>query len=161
MAVGLEWSQFTSRLQQSSLAQQRLLVMLLNGPEKEFYADLIDRLVETDPHAIYPTSSYRQSAGFVVSTPDDQVVEAVMTHSTFTSIRVLETCSTLRKPFCETCTSPPVAAFAWLTKMWSTFTANRLNITSTATAFSLDKLVLSRYGSGQRHPHRRADAGGL
>jgi len=48
MAVGLEWSQFTSRLQQSSLAQQRLLVMLLNGPEKEFYADLIDRLVETD-----------------------------------------------------------------------------------------------------------------
>jgi 3-dehydroquinate synthetase len=90
MAVGLEWSQFATRVQQSSLAHKRLLVVLLNGPEGEFYADLVDRLVATDPHAIYPTSSYRQSAGFVVSTPDDQVVEAVMTHSTFTSIRVLE-----------------------------------------------------------------------
>jgi 3-dehydroquinate synthase len=90
LAVGLEWSRFATRVRQSVLANRRLLAVLLTGPEEKFYADLVDRLVATDPHAIYPTSSYRQSAGFVVSSVDDQVVEAVMTHSTFTSIRVLE-----------------------------------------------------------------------
>lgn len=62
----------------------------MHGPAGKFYRELAEKLVETDPHAIYPTSSYRQSQGFVVSTDDDQTVEAVMTSSTFTSIRVLE-----------------------------------------------------------------------
>jgi 3-dehydroquinate synthase len=71
LAVGLTWSQFAVRVQQSSRSQQRLLTLLLSGPEGEFYADLVDRLVATDPHAIYPTSSFRESAGFVVSAEDD------------------------------------------------------------------------------------------
>lgn len=91
LAAGLEWSKFSTRVQQqSSFAHRRLLTVLLTGPEEAFYAALVDRLVATDPHAIYPTSSYRQSAGFVVSSTDGHAVEAVMTHSTFTSIRVLE-----------------------------------------------------------------------
>ncbi|MEL6554530.1 MAG: sedoheptulose 7-phosphate cyclase [Cyanobacteria bacterium J06621_11] len=77
-------------MQQSSSAHRRLLAVLLTGPEEAFYADLVDRLVSTDPHSIYPTSSYRKSAGFVVSSEDGDAVEAVMTHSTFTSIRVIE-----------------------------------------------------------------------
>ncbi len=90
VAVGLEWSTFATRVQQSSWAKRRLLTLLLAGPEGDFYGNLVEQLVITDPHTIYPTSSYRRSTGFVVSTEDDQVVEAVMTHSTFTSIRVLE-----------------------------------------------------------------------
>ena len=90
LSVGAEWSKFASRLQQDSLAKKRLLSVLLSGPEESFYAALVDQLIVSDPHAVHPTSSYRQSAGFVVSTEDDQAVEAVMTHSTFTSIRVVE-----------------------------------------------------------------------
>ncbi len=90
MAAGTEWSAFSNRLIQSDLGQKKLLDILLSGPEKEFYEDLVSRLVETDPHAIYPTSSYRESRGYVVSTDDDQAVEAVMSSTTFTSIRVLE-----------------------------------------------------------------------
>ena len=64
--------------------------MLLRSKEGAFYKDLASRLVEIDPHTIYPTSSYRESHAHVVSTDDDQTIEAVMTSSTFTSIRVLE-----------------------------------------------------------------------
>ncbi|MEM6869040.1 MAG: sedoheptulose 7-phosphate cyclase [Cyanobacteria bacterium P01_C01_bin.121] len=89
-SVGTAWSKFAAKVQQSSLAKKRLLSVLLSGPDEAFYAALVDQLIVGDPHAVHPTSSYRQSAGFVVSTEDDQSVEAVMTHSTFTSIRVVE-----------------------------------------------------------------------
>lgn len=90
VAAGVTWSELAGQLQRSPLGQEKLLQVLAHGPEGAFYQQLAEHLVETDPHAIYPTSSYRQSQGFVVSTPDDQTVEAVMTASTFTSIRVLE-----------------------------------------------------------------------
>lgn len=88
--TGMAWSAFAGKVRQSSLASEKLLRVLVNSGEGAFYKDLAVQLVETDPHAVYPTSSYRQSKGYVVSTDDDQTVEAVMTASTFTSIRVVE-----------------------------------------------------------------------
>lgn len=90
VAAGTEWSTFADRVHQSSLGQEKLLEILLRSKAGEFYGELASRLVEKDPHAIYPTSSYRESRGYVVSTKDDQTIEAVMTSSTFTSIKVLE-----------------------------------------------------------------------
>jgi len=90
VAAGVEWAAFADALRHSDLSQKRLLDCLLAGPDGDYYEAIASRLVDTDPHAIYPTSSYRESRGYVVSTNDDQVVEAVMTSSTFTSIRVLE-----------------------------------------------------------------------
>ncbi|MEM7769450.1 MAG: sedoheptulose 7-phosphate cyclase [Cyanobacteria bacterium P01_A01_bin.37] len=90
MAAAIDWSQFANRIHQSSVGSQKLLNFLVNGKDGQFYEELAHTLVETDPHAIYPTSSYRQSHAHVVSTDDDHVIEAVMTSSTFTSIRVLE-----------------------------------------------------------------------
>ncbi len=84
------WSKFANRLYQSNLGKTKLLDQLLQGEDATYYRDLAVRLVDTDPHAIYPTSSYRESQGHVVSTTDDQTIEAVMTSSTFTSIKVLE-----------------------------------------------------------------------
>jgi len=90
MAAGMEWSAFAESIRKSDLSQKKLLAALLDGADSAFYRELTEQLVVSDPHAIYPTSSYRQSKGYVVSTEDDQTVEAVMTSSTFTSIRVLE-----------------------------------------------------------------------
>jgi len=90
VTAGVEWTAFANRLYHADLGQEKLLAFLLRSSEQDFYRELADRLVETDPHAIYPTSSYRESQGYVVSTSDDQVVEAVMHSSTFTSIKVLE-----------------------------------------------------------------------
>jgi 3-dehydroquinate synthase len=90
VSASVEWSAFADALRCSSISQKRLLDCLISSSDGDYYEAIATRLVETDPHAIYPTSSYRESQGYVVSTNDDQVVEAVMTSSTFTSIRVLE-----------------------------------------------------------------------
>jgi 3-dehydroquinate synthase len=90
--AGSQWYRFSNRIHDSEMATTKLLDCLLLSQEKTFYQELSSRLVETDPHAIYPTSSYRECQGYVVSTEDDQTVEAVMTASTFTSIKVLENC---------------------------------------------------------------------
>ena len=90
MTAGVAWSAFADRIQKSSLGTEKLLTFLLHSKDSEFYEDLVSRLVYTDPHAIYPTSTYRESNAHVVSTDDDQTIEAVMTSKTFTSIRVVE-----------------------------------------------------------------------
>jgi len=90
MAAGVEWSTFANRVHQSSLSKKKLLDVLLHSKDREFYEELASRLVESDPHAIYPTSSYRQSQAHVVSTADDHTVEAVMSSTTFTSIKLID-----------------------------------------------------------------------
>ncbi|MGD1905864.1 MAG: sedoheptulose 7-phosphate cyclase [Leptolyngbyaceae cyanobacterium] len=88
--AGLEWSAFADRIHQAALGQKKLLTVLSNGQDGAFYEALASQLVATNPHAVYPTSSYRESQASVVSTEDDQTIEAVMTSRTFTSMRVVE-----------------------------------------------------------------------
>ena len=88
--MGVEWFVFADRMYQSDLGKIKLLNRLLSSKNQEFYQDLAERLVEVNPHAVYPTSSYRESRGFVESTADDQTIEAVMRSSTFTSIKLID-----------------------------------------------------------------------
>ncbi|MEM6613047.1 MAG: sedoheptulose 7-phosphate cyclase [Cyanobacteria bacterium P01_C01_bin.72] len=88
--VGQNWYKFANRVHSSELGKTKLLHLLQNSAADEFYQDLAERLVEENPHAIYPTSNYRESRGYVESTDDDQTIEAVMRSSTFTSIKVID-----------------------------------------------------------------------
>lgn len=90
LAAGLAWSGFADRVHASEWGQQKLLNVLLQGQDGAFYAELAAQLEVRDPHAIYPTSSYRESSAHVFSSDDEQTIEAVMTSRTFTSIKVLE-----------------------------------------------------------------------
>jgi 3-dehydroquinate synthetase len=89
-----EWSAFTDRIHASDLGRIKILNYLTNvHADKDtnvFYRELADRLVEQAPHAIYPTSSYRESSGYVTSTADDQTIEAVVSFRTFTSIKIVD-----------------------------------------------------------------------
>ncbi len=89
-ATGKEWYTFANRIHSESLGKTKLLDLLLNSTERDFYQDLAAHLVEENPHAIYPTSNYRESRGYVESTADDQTIEAVVRSSTFTSVRVVD-----------------------------------------------------------------------
>ena len=89
-ATGTDWYIFADRIYISDLGETKLLNRLLDSQEREFYQELSARLVEENPHAVYPTSSYRESRGYVESTTDDRTIEAVVSSSTFTSIKLID-----------------------------------------------------------------------
>jgi len=89
-AEGDEWYLFTNHLYQSSIGKTKLVDFLLSSKLSEYYQELVNRLVQENPHAVYPTSNYRESRGFVENTADDQIIETMMRFSTFTSIRVID-----------------------------------------------------------------------
>ena len=89
-AVGNEWYTFANKIHPTELGKIKLIDRLLDSKERDFYQELAGRLVNENPHAIYPTSNYRESRGYVESTTDDQTIEAVVRSSTFTSVRVID-----------------------------------------------------------------------
>lgn len=63
---------------------------LTNADALSFYKNLAARLETDIPHAVYPTSNYRESDGSVESTSDDQTIEAVMSVTTFSTIKIVD-----------------------------------------------------------------------
>ena len=54
----------------------------------DLYIENIEALETIDPHAVYRTSIYRHSNGLTLATPDSQTIEAVMTTSLTTTIKI-------------------------------------------------------------------------
>jgi 3-dehydroquinate synthase len=69
---------------------QYLVDRLPDAALRAHYRKFIERLIEEHPHAVYPTSNYRECDGFVETTDDHRSVEAVMTLRTFASIRIVD-----------------------------------------------------------------------
>ena len=88
--TGTELTVFANKIHQSEVSNTKLIDRLLQSGDKNFYQDLAESLVTENPHAIYPTSNFRESRGYVESTADDQIIEAVVRSSTFTSVRVVD-----------------------------------------------------------------------
>jgi 3-dehydroquinate synthase len=89
------WSDFSDRVHASlEYGDVRLATYLVNDlpdrARRDRYAALVERLIDDNPHAIYPTSTYRECDGFVESTPDHRSVEAVMSLRTFATIRLVD-----------------------------------------------------------------------
>ena len=103
---GTQWYAFSNRVYQSDLSDRKLLNYLTEGSQQTFYRDLSQKLIHTNPHAIYPTSCYRESAGFVESTPDDQTIEAVVRSSTFSSIRIVDRTLDIENPLLKDTYAP-------------------------------------------------------
>ena len=81
---------FNSENLHSQEGNESLSNMLAQGPYRAELIAFTKLLEENNPHALYPTSPYRESTGSVVSAKGDQTVEAAMSHHTFTSIRIEE-----------------------------------------------------------------------
>jgi len=60
-----------------------------SNPKKAAYMKQLDLLEKIEPHSVYPTSIYRQSDGCTVATEDSLKIEAVMSTTLTTSIRIL------------------------------------------------------------------------
>lgn len=88
--VGEACAAFTTVINASDKGQVKTLDYLKSIDSTGFYVELADKLVQENPHAIYPTSNYRASQGFVETTDSDRHVEAVISSHTFTSVRLVD-----------------------------------------------------------------------
>ena len=84
------WEALTDRVLESNFTQDKMIELLRSSALGVSYQDLAVKLVGQQPHAIYPTSPYRESGGNVVSSADFRHVEASMSLKTHTSIRIEE-----------------------------------------------------------------------
>ncbi len=69
-------------------AVKRGLLFPNGHPKQSEYMKEFEHLEKIEPHAVYPTSIYRQSDGCTVATHDSQKIEAVMSTTLTTSIRI-------------------------------------------------------------------------
>ena len=84
------WRALSDRVLESEIAEVKMIELLRDAALGASYQDLAVNLVSQQPHAIYPTSPFRESGGNVVSSEDFQQVEASMSLKTYTSIRIEE-----------------------------------------------------------------------
>ena len=96
--LGCEWTAFADKIHPAQQGQQKLLAYLNQGACGSFYQNLAERLIAENPHAIYPTSSFRESSGYVESTPNNQTIEAVVQFKTFTTIKIVDHTLNLEQP---------------------------------------------------------------
>ena len=82
----------------TEFGNSKLISNLLNSSKHTFYKQLILDCEQRNPLALYPTSSYRNSNGHVVSSNDYQQIEATMNLNTFTSIKVEEDTLNINNP---------------------------------------------------------------
>ena len=88
--LSTELKVLSSKISNTNFGNAKLISNLLNSSKKLFYEQLILDFEQKNPLALYPTSSYRNSSGHVVSSNDYQQIEATMNLNTFTSIKVEE-----------------------------------------------------------------------
>ncbi len=85
-----KWTALLQETRKSPEADQSITRLLLKHSSDDRIADFILQLETKDPHAIYPTSTYRTSSAAVNSVEDGSYIEAVMTTSTMTEIHIAE-----------------------------------------------------------------------
>merc|ERR1719454_1413584 len=68
--------------------QVQMLARTLQGSAGEKYIDNANYLEIADPHAVYPTSIYRQCDGLTLATKDASTIEAVMSTAITTTIKI-------------------------------------------------------------------------
>ena len=88
----------SSKISNTNFGSAKLISNLLNSSKNLFYEQLILDFEQKNPLALYPTSSYRNSSGHVVSSNDYQQIEATMNLNTFTSIKVEENTLNINNP---------------------------------------------------------------
>jgi len=84
-----KWKEIANKLADDKSSELSPSKLMRKAPTAKSEA-LLDRLEKEDPHAIYPTSAYRTSSGQVNSTADGMHIDAVMTTSTMTEIKITE-----------------------------------------------------------------------
>ena len=93
-----ELKSLSSKISDTKFGKAKLISNLLTSSKHLFYKQLTLDYEKKNPLALYPTCSYRNSSGHVVSSNDYQQIEATMNLNTFTSIKVEENTLNIKNP---------------------------------------------------------------
>ena len=85
-----DWQKLASKVMQDEEGKESIAKLMLKYSKNESFEAHLESLEIKDPHAIYPTSTYRTSSGKVNSDTNGGYIEAVMTTSTMTEIHITE-----------------------------------------------------------------------
>ena len=96
--LSIELKSLSSKISNTNFWRAKLISNLLSSSKHLFYKQLTLDYEKKNPLALYPTSSYRNSSGHVVSSNDYQQIEATMNLNTFTSIKVEENTLNIKNP---------------------------------------------------------------
>lgn len=88
--TALAWQGLVERLCRTSIGECLMKDLLVEHCPEAGFSALFERLETEDPHAIYPTSLYRDSEGSVTWSADERTIHGVMNTSTMTEIQIVE-----------------------------------------------------------------------
>ncbi|MEM8866436.1 MAG: 3-dehydroquinate synthase, partial [Planctomycetota bacterium] len=88
--TSVAWEKFAVSVWNSDYRHWKVYQLLEDGPLAERYREQRATLEKSTPHAVYPTSPYRESEGSVKASKNFDVVDAVMTLRVATTIKVLD-----------------------------------------------------------------------
>lgn len=88
------WQELADQILEDSelgpLLSKHVLIGDQSVPDtRALYSKNADYLLEHDPHAIYPTSIYRQASGHISSTEDSSIIEGVMATTITTTVQIV------------------------------------------------------------------------
>ena len=140
------WQQFAEKVQTLlDVADVKVVIYatkkISNPAVQRFYIDFATRIESDIPHAIYPTSNYRESNGSVESTVDDQTIEAVMSVSTFSTIKIVDHSISVEQPVLKNIYKPLGRCICLVDENVEEFYGDQLEVYFAHHGIALHKLV--------------------
>lgn len=84
------WEALAERLCRTSIGTCLMKDLLTEHTQGDHFPNLFHRLEREDPHAVFPTSIYRDSRGQVTWSKDERTIHGVMETATMTEIQITE-----------------------------------------------------------------------
>uniref|UniRef100_A0A7S0ZTP8 3-dehydroquinate synthase domain-containing protein n=1 Tax=Noctiluca scintillans TaxID=2966 RepID=A0A7S0ZTP8_NOCSC len=100
-ALGTEVTELTSQTEAALAATDQacpMMRVMCREEKLHKYLQSEDELETADPHAVYPTSTYRCCDGHVMATEDASLIEGVMSTTLTTTIKILSGVLDLQNP---------------------------------------------------------------
>jgi len=130
------------------LGRQRMSVLCReNG--MQCYLDLERELEVAEPHAVFPTSTYRACDGQVLATEDASLIEGVMSTTITTTIRILTGVLDTKNVTLRNVYAPLGRCMAVVDAHVDKFYGERINAYFVAHTIELNKLVVSGMEAGK------------
>jgi len=151
VALGVEVSDLAGHAEAAMVSSQgkKRVSVLCREQEMQCYLDMERELEVAEPHAVFPTSTYRACDGQVLATEDASLIEGVMSTTITTTIRILTGVLDTKNVTLRNVYAPLGRCMAVVDAHVDTHYGERINGYFAAHNIALNKLVVSGMEAGK------------